>query len=100
MAAADQNRLCMVTVNFNYAAYLEDCLTSVINQRGFDWVDYVVIDGGSNDGPVAIIEKHADHFVHWQSVPDDGMYHGIEAGFSHSDAAIMGWLNSDDMLAP
>ena len=100
MVDNQSNRLCMVTVNFNYASYLEDCMLSIINQRGFDRVDYIVMDGGSTDGSIAIIEKHADQLAYWQSEPDDGMYYGIEAGLKKSDAEIIGWLNSDDMLAP
>ncbi|MBT4739112.1 MAG: glycosyltransferase [Rhodospirillaceae bacterium] len=100
MTSDHQNRLCLVTVNYNYAPYLEDCMASIINQRGFDRVDYVVMDAGSTDGSVEIIESHQEKLQHWQSEPDDGMYHGVEAGFAKSDAEIMGWLNSDDMLAP
>lgn len=100
MAVPQSNRLCIVTVNLNYAAYLEDCMTSIINQRSFDRVDYVVMDAGSSDGSLNIIEKYDPQLLYWQSEPDSGMYHGIREGFRKSDAEIMGWLNSDDMLAP
>jgi len=95
-----KNRMCMVTTNFNYGDYLDDCMRSIISSRGFDRVDYIVMDGGSTDGSLDIIKKHAPHLKHWQSQKDEGMYHAIEAGFALSDAPYMGWLNSDDQLAP
>lgn len=90
----------MVTTNFNYGDYLEDCMSSIISSPGSERVDYVVMDGGSTDGSVEIIKKYEPHLKHWQSEKDDGMYHAIEAGFAHSNAPYMGWLNSDDKLAP
>ncbi|MCB2106634.1 MAG: glycosyltransferase [Rhodobacteraceae bacterium] len=100
MSALPKSRMCVVTTNFNYGDYLEDCLRSVIYSRGFDRVDYIVMDGGSTDGSLDIVEKYASHLTHWQSEKDEGMYHAIQAGFAKSDAPVMGWLNSDDQLAP
>jgi glycosyltransferase involved in cell wall biosynthesis len=92
-------RLCIVTTNFNYGAYLDDCMRSVVQARGFERVDYVVMDGGSTDNSVEIIRGHEGKLAHWQSAKDEGMYHAIEQGFAKSDAPYMGWLNSDDQLA-
>lgn len=100
MAANTQSRLCMVTTNYNYGDYLDDCMQSVVSSRGFDRVDYIVMDGGSTDGSVDIVKKYEPHLKHWQSERDEGMYHAIQAGFEKSDAPYMGWLNSDDQLAP
>ena len=93
-------RLCIVTTNLNYGRYLDDCMRSVIGSRGFDRVDYVVMDAGSTDGSVDTIKRHASQLKHWQSASDQGMYHAIEAGFAKSSAPYMGWLNSDDQLTP
>ena len=87
-------RLCMVTTNFNYGDYLDDCMRSIITSRGFDRVDYVVMDGGSTDASNSIIDRYADKLKYRYSGQDAGMYHAIEAGFGHSDAPYMGWLNS------
>ncbi len=95
-----RNRFCMVTTNFNYGDYLDDCMHSIVTSRGFDRVDYIVMDGGSTDTSVETIKKFAPKLTHWQSEKDAGMYHAIEAGFAKSDAPYMGWLNSDDQLAP
>lgn len=98
--SASNGRLCMVTTNFNYGAYLGECMSSVINSRGFDRVDYVVMDGGSTDNSMDIVKSHAPKLKHWQSAKDAGMYHAIQEGFTKSYAPYMGWLNSDDQLAP
>ncbi len=100
MTSGAPSRMTMVTVNYNYADYLADCMSSIIDQVAFDRVDYVVMDGGSTDGSVDLIKGQESKLYHWQSEPDGGMYHAIEAGFGKSDGEIMGWLNSDDMLAP
>ncbi len=94
------NRLCMVTTNFNYGAYLDDCMRSVLSSKGAERVDYIVMDGGSTDNSLDVIKSHAPKLAHWQSERDAGMYHAIQAGFAKSDAPYMGWLNSDDQLAP
>lgn len=90
----------MVTVNYNYGAYLRQCMQTVINQPGFDRVDYVVLDGGSTDESVKIIEEMSDQLHYWKSEPDKGNYDAVAKGFAMSGAAYMGWLNSDDMLTP
>jgi hypothetical protein len=96
----EANRLCMVTTNFNYGAYIGECMSSIITSKGFDRVDYVVMDGGSTDNSVEVIQSHAPKLKHWQTAKDAGMYHAIQEGFTKSDAPYMGWLNSDDQLAP
>ena len=99
---SEQNpsRLCLITPCLNAAAYLEQTLHSVIDQPGFGRVDYIVMDGGSTDGTLEILECHKSRFHFFRSAPDAGLYHAVEQGFSHSDAEIMGWLNADDMLCP
>lgn len=94
------SRLCLVTPCLNAEAYLEQTLRSVIEQPGFERVDYIVMDGGSTDGTLQILERHKARFHFFRSTPDGGLYHAVEEGFRNSDAEIMGWINSDDMLCP
>jgi glycosyltransferase involved in cell wall biosynthesis len=94
------SRLCLVTPCLNAEAYLEQTLRSVIEQPGFERVDYIVMDGGSTDGTLEILERHKARFHFLRSAPDEGLYHAVEEGFRNSDAEIMGWINSDDMLCP
>lgn len=92
-------RISLVTPSFNQSAYLEDTLRSVLDQEYPD-LEYLVLDGNSTDNSVEIIRRYADRLAYWSSESDDGQYAAINAGFARSTGEIMGWLNSDDQLAP
>ncbi len=89
----------VVTPSYNGADFLEATITSVVGQV-YDGLEYVVVDGGSNDGSRAIIEKHAAHLAWWVSEPDGGQYDAINKGFAKTRGEVMGWLNSDDLYYP
>jgi hypothetical protein len=89
-------KIALVTPSFNQAGFLEDTIRSVLVQE-YPNLQYVVMDGGSTDGSVDIIKRYASQLHHWESAPDGGPYAAINRGFEHTDADIMGWLNSDDV---
>jgi len=94
-------RLSVVIPSFNHATFLEACLESVVGQAADGvGVEAIVIDGGSTDGSREIIERYADQLAYWVSEPDRGQSHALSKGFERSTGEVMGWLNSDDMLAP
>ena len=97
--AADWPRISIVMPSFNTAEYLEAAIRSVLLQ-GYPNLDFIIIDGGSNDDSLNIIEKYSGWLTDWVSEPDDGQYHAILKGFLKTNGNIMGWLNSDDMLFP
>lgn len=92
-------RISIVTPNYNQALFLERTLASVLDQNYPD-LEYIVIDGGSGDGSVPIIERYADRLSHWESAPDKGQYDAVKKGFSHASGEVMGWINSDDIYLP
>lgn len=89
-------KISIVTVNYNKAKYLERTILSVLSQN-YPNLEYVIIDGGSTDGSVEIIQKYAQHLAFWVSEPDKGMYDALRKGFEHTSGEIMAWINSDDM---
>jgi GT2 family glycosyltransferase len=89
----------IVTPSYNQAAYLDAAITSVLSQR-HPGLEYVIMDGGSTDGSVEIIERHAAQLAHWTSGPDGGHYLAVNAGFAKTSGEIMAWLNADDQYLP
>jgi glycosyltransferase involved in cell wall biosynthesis len=89
----------IVTPSYNQGHYLEETIRSVLLQ-GYPDIEYNIIDGGSTDSSVAIIEKYAPWLAYWVSEPDSGQSEAINKGFERTAGAIIAWLNSDDAYFP
>ncbi len=92
-------KITVVTPSYNQAQFLEQTILSVIGQQ-YPNLEYIIMDGGSKDGSVAIIKKYEHHFAYWQSKQDNGQGAAINDGFARSTGDILCWLNSDDMYLP
>jgi glycosyltransferase involved in cell wall biosynthesis len=97
--AASLPKITVVTPSYNQGDFLEATIRSVLLQ-GYPHLEYFVMDGGSSDDSPAIIQKYAHFLTGWVSEPDEGQANAINKGFARSTGAIMGWLNSDDILQP
>lgn len=89
----------LVTPSYNQGRFLDAAIRSVTAQR-YPRLEYVIMDGGSTDESRDIINAHASMLHHWVSQADAGQYDAINRGFHMTNGEVMGWLNSDDMLAP
>lgn len=85
----------IVTPSFNQANFLEQTIRSVLLQN-YPNLEFIIIDGGSTDGSVEILEKYSPWLSFWESKPDNGQGHAINKGFSLASGEIYGWVNSDD----
>ena len=96
---AELPKISIVTPSYNQGIFLEETILSVLSQN-YPNLEYIVIDGGSSDDSVAIIQKHAPRLSYWESERDRGFGHAINKGFAKATGDILCWLNSDDVLLP
>ena len=90
-------KISIITINYNNAIGLEKTIKSVISQDFKDY-EYIIIDGGSNDGSVNIIEKYADRIDFWISESDKGIYNAMNKGVSHAHGEYLNFMNSGDIF--
>ncbi len=92
-------RITVVTPSYNQARYLRQSIESVLSQD-YPNLEYIVCDGGSDDGSVEIIEEYSDYLQWWVSEPDEGQTDALVKGFSRATGEVLCWVNSDDQLEP
>lgn len=82
---------------YNNVNHIERTIRSVIGQR-YAPIEYLVIDGGSTDGTVAIIRRYADRITRWISEPDRGIYDAMNKGLAMATGDYVLFMNSGDEL--
>lgn len=92
-------RISIVTPSYNQGAYIAETIQSVIDQ-GYPDVEHILIDGGSTDDTMRVVEQFRGALRHCVSEPDRGQSHALNKGFARATGDILCWLNSDDQLAP
>jgi len=89
----------IVTPSFNHVNFIEATMQSVLMQD-YPNIEYMVVDGSSNDGTVDVIQKYADKLAWWVSEKDKGQTDAINKGFARAHGEFLAWINSDDTYEP
>ena len=90
-------KVSIITPSYNQVDFIERTIQSVLTQD-VD-MEYIVIDGDSDDGTLKILEKYNGRLI-WTSAKDKGQSDAVNKGLEMSSGEIIGWLNSDDIYLP
>lgn len=94
---SSRNKLSVITIVFNNAKDIERTMRSVLNQN-YPNIEYIVVDGASTDGTVAIIEKYRNRLSKFISEPDQGIYDAMNKGLSLATGDYVLFMNSGDEI--
>ena len=86
----------VVTPSYNQGRFIEQTILSVLEQK-YPELEYLILDGGSQDGTVKILQEYDANLTFWRSGKDRGQAAAINEGFQRSSGKILCWLNSDDL---
>lgn len=90
-----KSKLSIITINYNNCLGLSRTIKSVLAQT-FKDLEYIIIDGGSNDDSIDVIKSHQDSIDYWVSEPDKGIYNAMNKGIKKASGEYLQFLNSGD----
>lgn len=88
-------KISIITITYNSAATLEQTLLSVTGQS-YRNMEYIVVDGGSTDGTLDLVEKYKGSIARFVSEKDNGLYDALNKGIAMATGDVIGILHSDD----
>lgn len=92
-------KISIITPSYQQGEFLEDTILSIIHQQ-YPNLEFIVVDGGSQDESVNIIRKYANHLAWWTSEKDQGQSDALNKGLARATGEIVNWICSDDLLMP
>lgn len=90
-------KVSIVIISYNQGQFIERTIKSVLAQS-YQNLELFLIDGGSNDQTMDIVEKYKTHFTAIVHEKDNGQTDAINKGFRMATGELAGWVNSDDIL--
>lgn len=91
-------KISIITITYNSEKTLEQTIKSVVDQ-GYANLEYIIIDGGSKDGTLDIVNKYRDKIAVVVSEKDNGISDAFNKGIKRATGDVIGIINSDDLLA-
>ena len=88
-------KVSIITVVYNGAEHIRDCIDSVLGQTYPD-IEYIIVDGKSTDGTVAIVQSYGTKVARFLSESDKGLYDAMNKGIGLATGDVIGLLNADD----
>ncbi|RIV21224.1 glycosyltransferase [Fibrisoma montanum] len=88
-------KVSIITVVFNGAEHIRDCIESVLGQTYPD-IEYIIVDGQSTDGTVDIVRSYGSRVARFVSESDKGLYDAMNKGVGLATGEVVGMLNADD----
>jgi len=96
---SDLPLISIITVTFNASRYILQCIES-IQRQSYPHIEHIIIDGGSTDGTVDILEQNNSEIAYWKSEPDTGIFNAMNKGIVHAKGDWIYFLGADDTLYP
>ncbi len=93
----DWPRISIVTPSYHQGEFIEETIRSIVLQN-YPNLEFIIMDGGSTDETVAIMERYDPWITHWVSEQDEGQTHAINKGFHIVTGEYTTWINSDDLF--
>jgi hypothetical protein len=87
----------IITITYNAERFLERTINSIVSQQATDY-EYIVIDGGSNDGTLGIVRQYENSITQWISEPDKGLYDAMNKGLHRATGEYVWFMNAGDEL--
>jgi glycosyltransferase involved in cell wall biosynthesis len=91
-------KISIITVSYNSGKTIEDTIVSVLSQN-YQNIEYIIVDGGSTDSTLTIINHYSEKLAKYISEPDAGLYDAMNKGIALATGDVIGFLNSDDVYA-
>jgi glycosyltransferase involved in cell wall biosynthesis len=92
-------KVTIITPSYNQGEYIEETIRSVVGQT-YRNIEYIVIDGDSNDSTHSILNKYSKNINKKVIEPDSGQANAINKGIRAATGDLITWINSDDLLDP